>query len=246
MRKNTFKDTLFSVEKVPQPPFEFNEQVAHVFDDMIERSVPLYRETLRRQAELTVLFYQDGTRIYDLGCSNGNFGRLLLQLMGARPFEMWAVDNSSPMIETCRKRLADLPGNERIRPVAADIRCVPLENPSVVILNLTMQFLPPADRTALVRHIHDALSSGGLLLVTEKTVHEDTGLSNLQQRFYYDLKRENGYSELEISQKREALENILIPETAASHHHRLAEAGFKKIDLWLKWFNFASWMAVKE
>ena len=239
------KDTIFSLEKKPLPPFEFNEQVVRVFDDMIERSVPLYRETLRRQAELATYFYQQGSRIYDLGCSNGNFGMVLLQSMGARSFEMCAIDNSAPMIDAYRKRLAPLRGGERIRPLEADIQKVVLENPSVVILNLTLQFLPPQERDALMGKIHSALSSGGVLLMTEKIIHGAAELSSLQQRFYYDFKRENGYSELEISQKREALENVLIPETVEDHCDRLRRVGFLMLDLWIKWLNFVSFLDVK-
>ena len=240
------KDTLFSQGKNPLPPFEFNEQVVEVFDDMIERSVPLYREALRRQAALAAHFYREGSRLYDLGCSNGNFGVVFLQTMGPRDFQMDAVDNSPPMIAAYRKRLAHLSGTERIRPQEADIQHIALDNPSVVVLNLTLQFLHPRQRDDLIDKIHCALVSGGALLITEKIVHSDPGMATLQQRFYYDFKRENGYSELEISQKREALENVLIPETVESHGNRLKRAGFRKIDLWLKWFNFASWRAIKE
>jgi tRNA (cmo5U34)-methyltransferase len=240
------RDTLFSQEQKPLPPFEFNEQVAQVFDDMIGRSVPLYRETLRRQAALAAHFYQPGSRIYDLGCSNGNFGLVLLQAMGSRSFEMRAVDSSAAMIAAFRKRLAPLDGGTRIHPQEADIRRLSMEDPSVVVLNLTLQFLPPAQRDGLIAGIHSALRPGGVLLMTEKTVHADLELGGLEQRFYYDFKRENGYSELEISQKREALENVLVPETVENHFNRLGRAGFRRIDLWLKWFNFASWLAVKE
>ncbi|MBN1140967.1 MAG: carboxy-S-adenosyl-L-methionine synthase CmoA [Deltaproteobacteria bacterium] len=239
------RDTLFSVEKTPQPPFEFNDQVAGVFDDMIERSVPLYRELLRRQAALASRFYREGSRIYDLGCSNGNFGLALLEAMDGRSFEMVAVDSSAPMIEAFRKRLVPLAGADRIGLRTADIREVPLREASVAVLNLTLQFLPLGERDGLVERIHAALRPGGALLMTEKVIHADEGLSELQREFYYAFKRENGYSELEISRKREALENVLIPETAERHLERLRQAGFRKIELWLKWFNFASFLAVK-
>ncbi len=239
------KDKIFSDPREQVAPFEFNEQVAEVFDDMLSRSVPLYRESIRRQAELTERFYQSGTRIYDLGCSNGNFGMALCQAMGERDFSMVAVDSSAPMLEIYDRRLAEIPQRQRIDLRQGDIRDIDMEGASVVIINLTLQFLPLTDRDTLIRRIHQALAPGGLLLLTEKVVHEDEALSDLQVDFYYRFKAENGYSQMEISQKREALENVLIPETVENHRQRLESAGFKSCDLWLKWFNFASLLAVK-
>ena len=116
----------------------------------------------------------------------------------------------------------------------------------MVILNLTLQFVPPADRQALLSRIFNALIPGGILLLTEKTVHAHAGLSDLQQDFYYRFKAENGYSQMEISQKSEALENVLVPDTVETHLARLDQAGFKAVDIWLKWFNFASFIALKD
>ncbi len=240
------KDTIFSRPWDKVAPFEFNAQVAEVFDDMLGRSVPFYRESIVRQAQLAARFYQDGTRIYDLGCSNGNLGLTLCRQMGERDFSMVAVDNSQPMLDTYRQRLNDTAGGQRIILEHGDIRLVAMERASVVIVNLTLQFLPRADRDALVRRIYQALVPGGVLLLTEKVVHEDAVLTELEQEFYYRFKEENGYSRMEISQKREALENVLIPETLEAHGRRLRQAGFGAVEIWLKWFNFAALLAQKD
>ncbi len=239
------KDKIFADPKNQVAPFEFNAQVAEVFDDMLSRSVPLYRENIRRQAELTERFYQSGTRIYDLGCSNGNFGLVLCEKMAERDFSMVAVDSSKPMLEIYDRRLAEIPQRQRIDLRQGDIRDIEITGASVVVINLTLQFLPLADRDTLIGRIHNALVPGGVLLLTEKVVHEDQALSDLQVEFYYRFKAENGYSQMEISQKREALENVLIPETVENHRQRLESAGFKACDIWLKWFNFASLLAIK-
>lgn len=239
------KDKLFAQPQSKVAPFEFNQQVVQVFDDMLERSVPLYRETIRRQAQLAARFFQPGTRIYDLGCSNGNLGLALCREMGERQFELIAVDSSAPMLASFAQRLADWPGQAQVRLLEQDIRRVPLERASVVIVNLTLQFLPLADREGLVAAIHQALVPGGVLLLTEKVVHEQGSLRDLQQEYYYRFKGENGYSQMEISQKREALEHVLVPETLQVHQDRLRRSGFTAVDVWLKWFNFASLLAVK-
>jgi len=240
------RDTIFSHPQDKVAPFEFNARVAEVFDDMLGRSVPLYRESILRQAQLAARFYQTGTRTYDLGCSNGNFGLALCAGMGERDFAMVAVDSSQPMLDTYRQRLQSLSGGDRIVLQLGDIRDIVMERASVVVVNLTLQFLPLADRDALVRRIHQALVPGGVLLLTEKVVHQDVGLRELEQEFYYRFKEENGYSQMEISQKREALENVLIPETLEAHTERLRQAGFGPVEIWLKWFNFAAFLVRKD
>lgn len=240
----TRKDRIFA-EPRPAAPFAFTAEVAGVFDDMLDRSVPLYRESLRRQAQLAARFYREGTRIYDLGCSNGNFGLALGAEMGARDFAMVAVDNSAPMLDLYRARLAATAFGERIVLEEGDARRVAMANASVVVINLTLQFLPLEDRDALLARVHEALVPGGVLLLTEKVVDRDTALAELEREFYYRLKGENGYSQMEISQKREALENVLIPETLEAHRARLERAGFAAVTVWLKWFNFAALLARK-
>lgn len=239
------KDTIFSGHG-EVTSFEFNETVASVFDDMINRSVPRYREIIRCQSALTEKFYVDGTTIYDLGCSNGNFALSLIQRMNARPFRMVAVDSSAPMIDLFRKRIAGFDPHSGITPLLSDIREVDMKNASVVVANLTLQFIPEADRDAIVKKIYDSLVPGGIFLLTEKTVNNDSSMAGLQQEFYYRFKEENGYSLIEINRKREALENVLVPETVEAHAERLRSAGFAATEIFLKWFHFASFICRKD
>jgi len=239
------KDIIYLKRQKTVPSFEFNETVVRVFDDMLERSVPGYRESVRRQAQLTAKFYQPGTRIYDLGCSHGNLGMRLLDTMKSDEFAMTAVDNSEPMLQHFAKRLAGHPRKNRIELVNSRIQDMHMENASVVIINFTLQFVPPANRKQMMQTVFNALRPQGILLLSEKVIHQDATFNSLQQEFYYRFKKENGYSELEISQKREALENVLIPETIEDHRQRLSAAGFSRIDIWQKWFNFAALICQK-
>jgi tRNA (cmo5U34)-methyltransferase len=239
------KDQIYREPRSHVPPFEFDEHVAGVFDDMIRRCVPFYQEVIDRQVQLIVRYYQPGTRIYDLGCSNGNLGIALCGRMHEAQFEMIAVDNSVPMLDAYRARLEDMTGRDNIRLCRQDIRRTSIENASVVVLNFTLQFLTLNERAAVIRHIYDGLCSGAVLLFCEKIIHQDPALAQLQHDLYFDFKRRNGYSELEISQKREALEKVLVPETMEQHQKRLQQAGFNSIDVWFKWFNFAAMIAVK-
>jgi tRNA (cmo5U34)-methyltransferase len=240
------KDNIFNHPQDRIPPFEFNDNVVAVFEDMINRSVPFYSEIVRRQVQLAARFYKDGTKIWDLGCSHGNFGLGFAALMAGKPFQLIGIDSSQPMLDKYSSRLQKMGGLRSIELLCSDVMDVELSKASVVVLNLTMQFLDPGYRDQLISKIFEALVPGGVLLITEKIVHEDDYLDELQQAFYYRYKTENGYSRMEISQKRDALENVMIPDSVEVHQKRFTESGFTQYDLWLKWFNFAAWICRKR
>jgi len=242
LEQSMTKDLIYRKRQDPVAPFEFNADVANVFDDMIHRSVPMYGEIIRRQARIIEIAAPNGARIYDLGSSTGNLALALCRRMPAGAFELTAVDTSQPMLDISEKRLNAIDRAADVAHVNADVRSLAMESAGAVVANFTLQFIPPADRDALLEKIHGALVPDGIFLFSEKTVHPDPGLAGLQVDFYYRFKKENGYSELEISQKRDALENVLVPETVADHQERLLRCGFAACDLWLKWFNFCSWI----
>lgn len=239
------KDNVFADKQDQVKPFEFNENVTRVFDDMLNRSVPFYKETIHRQSQMARSFYQEGTRIYDMGCSHGNLGIKICDQFTDTPFTLIGVDSSRPMIDRYAARLKSADKAAGVHLVCGLLENLKIENASVVLINLTLQFLDIAKREELIQQIYQGLVPGGILLLTEKTVHPDGLMNDLEQSFYKRFKLENGYSELEISQKREALEKVLIPDTPECHEKRLKAAGFKRVSVWLKWFNFSSILAVK-
>lgn len=239
------KDRVFARKKEKITPFEFNRAVADVFDDMLNRSVPMYGEAIRRQAQMTRQFYQNGSIVYDLGCSHGNLGFEILNEMKDRPLRMVGVDSSIPMIEKYAGRLKAAEYGGKIDLICGRLQDIRIVNASVVLINLTLQFLPPQMRDRLVREIWKGLLPGGVLLLTEKIIHPEAAVNHLQTSFYERFKLENGYSRLEISQKRDALDKVLIPDTLSVHESRLKSAGFSVMDVWLKWYNFASVIAIK-
>ncbi|MBF0390345.1 MAG: carboxy-S-adenosyl-L-methionine synthase CmoA [Desulfamplus sp.] len=249
------KDNIFAHKNDPVSAFEFNEEVTSVFDDMIKRSVPLYMESLKRQCQFISKFYKTGTAIYDLGCSHGNLGVMVANEFKERDYCMFAVDSSPSMVAKYGSRLEEIKRvnhpstasnlNRSITLITSLAEDVPILNASVVVVNLTMQFINPLKRDRFIQGIYDGLIDNGALLLSEKVSNQNMTISEIEQDFYKQFKLENGYSELEISRKREALENILIPETIESHINRLNRVGFKTVDVWLKWFNFASIVAIK-
>jgi tRNA (cmo5U34)-methyltransferase len=238
-------DHLYRRPQTPVAAFSFNAAVADVFDDMIRRSVPLYDEIIRRQSRLVERYHQPDTQVYDLGCSTGNLTMRLIRRMPQGSSKLVAVDSSRPMLDILRRRLEKSGRSASVTLLCTDIRQMTMAPASVVVVNFTLQFIPAADRDALIQRIYDALRPGGILLFSEKTVHADATLADLQVDFHHRFKRQNGYSALEISQKREALENVLVPESVTAHNRRLKRCGFQRIDIWLKWFNFCSWIGFK-
>ncbi len=202
------RDRVFAAKRRQIQPFSFNREVAAVFDDMLIRSVPLYRESLHRQVGLVMRFYRAGTWIYDLGCSHGNLGVKLQAAFKKTDFTLVGVDTSKPMLEKYRHRLRPPEPGHRIHLVCGAMEDIRISNASVVVINLTLQFLDPAGRDDLIRRIFSGMTSGGVLLLMEKTVHPETVFQELQLDMYRRFKRENGYSDLEISQKRDALEKF--------------------------------------
>ncbi|MGD9211266.1 MAG: carboxy-S-adenosyl-L-methionine synthase CmoA [Desulfobacteraceae bacterium] len=241
------RDTLYTKEQQHIAPFEFNQEVVKVFDDMIHRSIPGYKDIINNQVQLIHRFYQPNTLIFDLGCSHGNLGIQLCRQFPQMKFTMIAADNSPAMLTSYANRLTDKPNRQKIHLCCIDISNLRLtkSSTSIVVINFTLQFLPVSQREKLIKMIHTALKPGGILLFSEKIFHIDRRLDELQKEFHHCFKRKNGYSDLEISQKREALENVLIPETIEAHSERLERTGFNGHDIWYKCFNFCSWICIK-
>jgi tRNA (cmo5U34)-methyltransferase len=164
------KDQVFAGKKLKVQPFEFNTEVAREFDDMLNRSVPFYKESIRRQSQLAAKFYQPGSRIYDLGCSHGNLGIMVLDQFKEKPFKMVAVDSSKPMIEKYSKRLGKYDNASRINLVCGFLEDMQIKNASVVLINLTLQFLDKEKRDNLIKKIYHGMNPNGILVLTEKTI----------------------------------------------------------------------------
>lgn len=237
-------DRIFAGSNYPKP-FAFNHEVAHVFDDMVRRSIPLYVDVVRATADWVNHFYQPQTAIIDIGCSTGTTTHHVAHSLPV-PAHFLAVDLSPAMIEKAREKLADLPSRHQLTLVAQDIRETILPRASVVIINYTLQFLPVADRLKLISRIHEALVPGGILIISEKVRSATPQFQELTTMVYERFKEEAGYSRTEIERKKEALDQVLVPYTEGEHRQNLALAGFTAVDSLMKWNNFLTLIAQKE
>ncbi len=232
-------------------PFEFNDAVASVFDDMIERSVPGYRSIVLQTGMLAGKFSIPGTTCYDLGSSLGAATLSMRHQIerhhqqSAAKIPIIAIDNSAAMLSRMNARISNEGSPVPVTTELADITTYSYTKHSVAVLNFTLQFIPLQDRSTIIQSLADNMISGGALILSEKIKFEDEQQQQLMVSMYENFKRSNGYSELEISQKRDALENVLIPETLQAHKKRLLNSGFSSVEVWFQCFNFASLVAFR-
>lgn len=225
--------------------FHFGAETARVFDDMLGRSIPLYHEVQRMMGEVAADFAIPGSRLYDLGCSTGT---TLLALDPVVPSGVTfvGVDSSPDMLSEARNKFQHHSLDHGCELVCQNLESgLTIENASVVIMNLTLQFLRPRHRSQVIRTIADGLREGGCLILVEKVLSQESSLNRLFIKYYHDFKKRNGYSELEIAQKREALENVLIPYTVGENRELLLDNGFQSCEVFFRWYNFCGMIAVK-
>jgi tRNA (cmo5U34)-methyltransferase len=248
------KDTLYRDGSIQAEQFVFDDRVVRVFPDMIRRSVPGYGFIIPSIALLAREYAQPGTNIYDLGCSLGAVSFAVMDALPGKNIQLIAVDSSAEMIEKLRlvaaARVEAGSGGQTgdansIRIMEADILDVVVDNASFVVLNFTLQFIDPDKRSELLRRVARGMRPGGALVVSEKLRFSDLGEQALQNAWHLDFKRAQGYSELEIARKRDALEDTLVPDTMQKHIERLEDAGFSHAYRWFQCFNFASIVAIR-
>jgi len=240
-------DRLFAEPRTRLGDFAFDKDTAAVFDDMLDRSVPFYAEQQRMVGELVSDFAVDGSAIYDLGCSTGN---TLLSIGTHLPpsinLRFIGVDASEDMLVKAEEKLAraHFPWPYALRRQDLDAG-VTIEDASVALLILTLQFVRPLNREALVASLQQGLRNNGCLILIEKVLGEYSTFNRLFINHYYEMKRRNGYKDIEITQKREALENVLIPYRLEENKRLLKHVGFSHVDVFFKWYNFCGIIAIK-
>ncbi len=240
----TQKDTIYASQQQVKD-FSFDETVVEVFPDMIQRSVPGYTTMVSTMGKLAGQYAQNNSNLYDLGCSLGAVTLSMRRNIEKQNCQIIAIDNSQAMIERCKLHLQGFRSDVPVDVQLADITEVNIENASVVALNFTLQFIAQPMRRALLEKIYAGLKPGGILLLSEKIKGENDTVDDVLIDLHHDFKRANGYSELEISQKRSAIENVMRPDTLSEHQQRLTDIGFTHTQVWYQCFNFCSMIAIK-
>ena len=236
------RDNLFD-KQTDIADFQFDQEVVKVFDDMVRRSVPGYDSMIQMIGLIARMYGQDNTNYYDLGSSTGAITLSIALNNKSKNNQFLAIDNSEEMVEQCKKNLQNKIANLQV--VCDDINQVKIQNASIVVLNLTLQFIDVNLRSNLINKIYDGLDPGGILIISEKIHFDDAVTQNQITKLHMDFKKENGYSELEIANKRQAIENVLITETKEHHLNRLRECGFVETSCFFQCLNFVSFLSVK-
>jgi len=242
---NNYEDKLFEKQFESVKAFAFDQQVTDVFADMIKRSVPGYDSILKSIAMFCMQYSKKDTNIYDLGCSLGAVAVTAAMATKNVDCHIIGVDTSQPMLQKCQLIINKKKLNNRITLLQQDIVSMPLQNASVVVSNFTLQFIPKEKRQSVIQKIYDGLNPGGILILSEKFKGDDKTDDFLIEH-YHAYKKLNGYSNKEIQRKRNALINVLIPDSINDIENRLKTAGFDKVIKWFQCFNFASFIAIKN
>jgi tRNA (cmo5U34)-methyltransferase len=242
------KDTLFQTTLSGPEDFVFDDRVVRVFPDMINRSVPGYGLIVPMIGMLARRYARENTVLYDLGCSLGAVSLAMQTTVREPGVRIVAVDRSADMIHQLNENLEQNPDAlaPKIKTVQQDIALTPIQNASVVVLNFTLQFLQPAQRDGLLGRVAAGLVPGGILVLSEKIRFEDEEEHALQTQWHHDFKKAQGYSELEIARKRDALENVMKPDSMEQHLERLRNAGFDRVCRWFQGFSFVSMVAFRD
>jgi len=240
----TQTDKLYQVNAI-QEDFVFTDRVVEVFDDMLDRSVPFYKNVIQASAQLLEKSLKQNDTVYDLGCATGTTLLEFIRLLPAQDLRFFGIDTSEPMLEKARLKAELYSKKGRITFINEDITRLQTNNVGTFLLNYTLQFIRPLLRESFTQQLYDNLRPGGILLLSEKTINHDKRLNRHYIDIYHDFKRTKGYSELEIANKREALENILIPFSVQENKALLKKAGFSTVETFFQWFNFTSFIAVK-
>ena len=238
------RDTLYNTPQTDLVDFAFNAQVADVFPDMIRRSVPGYETIISYMGLFAEQYVKPKTYCYDLGCSRGASSLSLRSRMHPDAI-LIAVDNSNAMIEKCEALFPDDDSKAKVSLRCEDILQTEITKASLVVMNFTLQFIKSEKRQALIERIFAGMNSSGALVIAEKIAYEDAAQEKYLQSLHTAFKRANGYSELEISQKRSAIENVLVRDTLATHEARLLAAGFSQVVVWQQCLNFCAMVAIK-
>lgn len=239
------KDTLY--KNSPEPAdFTFNAKVAEVFEDMLSRSVPCYSQVIEMASALLEKFTKQGDTVYDLGCSTGTTLLEMSRRLNHLNLNFIGVDSSLPMIAKATLKTEMFSRQDNVRFITGDIAETPLEPCGACILNYTLQFIRPMVRRTFLTRLHDCLRPGGILILSEKTISPAPDINRAYIDFYHDFKRNQGYSETEIAKKRESLENILIPFSIQENIALAHKAGFSHVEPFFQWFNFVSFVAIKD
>lgn len=243
--KQQKRDEVFSKSLSTIPEFQFDERVTRVFEDMIKRSVPGYDLLIYLIGLYAQVFVTNQSKVYDLGCSTGVATCMIANVTKELDINILAIDNSEAMIDQCEKNLKDIGALNHVNCILSNIEEVDVVNASMVVLNLTLQFIEPLKRESILQSMYNGLNNGGVLVLSEKVFFENELLNKNMIELHQAFKKTQGYSELEISQKRTSIEKFLVPDSIDQHVDRLKSVGFKQVFLCFQCLNFVSFLAIK-
>ena len=236
------RDTVFKDPIYAKQPFEFSKEVADVFENMLNRSVPCYGHIQFLIQQLSQQYIQPHSTVFDIGCSTGDTLSKIRNSCSQEGVSYVGIDTSLEMLQKARETFV---GCDDVTFTSKSVSEASFEGASLVVSNLTLQFIPIQERSAVIQRLYKDLAKGGAFLYFEKTKEDSDEMESVMTSVYESYKFENGYSLDEIAHKKEALKTVLRPLSRTDNHNLLANAGFKTITPIFQWMNFFGLIGVK-
>jgi tRNA (cmo5U34)-methyltransferase len=224
--------------------WKFDEKVTPVFDEHVRQSVPLYEEIHALVADISCWFVEDNTTVYDIGTSTGEALENIAKRHTKKQVQYVGIDASESMVKKARERFAN---RHDITIHHADVTSwtLGIRNASYIASILTAQFIAPQKRQEVINKIYNGLNIGGGFVLVEKIIGSTPRFDQIFIELYHEMKLRNGLSVDHVINKARSLRGVQRPNTIDENLQMLKDAGFKDIDIFFKWNNFAGFLAMK-
>ena len=239
--KNFFGKGISSIEGTD---WKFNKNVSNQFDKHVRQSIPHYEDIQRYICSLSEWFIKENSLIYDLGCSTGETAKNLLKKFPKKKFKYIGYDVSSEMIKIARKK--NKKNMKRALFKLGDINKINFKkNTNLFLSVLTFPFLNSVERINLYKKIFKSLNNGSALIFVDKIRSSNSFYEDIFNQTYFDFKIENRLTHTQVLNKSKSIRGSMQLFEVNEIEQFLKKVGFKKIEIFFKWFNFIGIIAIK-
>ncbi len=239
--KNFFGKGISSIEGTD---WKFNRNVSNNFDKHVRQSIPMYDEIQKYICSLSEWFLKDGSNIYDLGCSTGETAKNLFKKFPNKKINYTGFDLSKEMIKIAVKK--NIKNKKKVKFKIGDINKINYKKNTDLFLSvLTFPFLNSQNRLGLYKKIYKSLKHGGSLIFVDKIRSSNSNFEDIFNQIYFDFKIANKLNHAQVLNKSKSIRSSMQLFELAEIDNFLTKSGFKKREVFFRWYNFIGIIAIK-